>query len=174
MKSFYLFLTVLLFLLAQASLAPRISLGQVSPDFVLLIVVFFALYRGSIRGAIFGFVVGFLQDLGNPDMLGLNALLKSVLGFLMGHAGTKTFPGNIVFLGGLFFVAAFGHDFAYLLLFRWPDIGVALAMVVTVALPSAFYTSVLGAFADIVMSLFGAKVVTTFGKEGQPQHRPWA
>jgi rod shape-determining protein MreD len=165
-KPFYLTLTVLLFLLAQVSLAPRISIGAISPDFVLLIVVFFALYRGSIRGAIFGFVVGFLQDLGNPEMLGLNAMTKSMLGFLMGHAGTKTFPDNVLFLGGLFFVAAFGHDIVYQNLFKWPNVGGAIVTIFTVALPSAFYTSVLGVAADSIMSLFGAKVVTTFGKEG--------
>lgn len=166
MKSFYLFLIVLLFLLAQASLAPRISIGPVSPDFVLLIVVFFALYRGSIKGAIFGFLVGFLQDLGNPEMLGLNALTKSVLGFLMGRAGTKTFPDNFVFLAGLFFAAALGHDVVYLFLFKWPHVGQAFIVAASVALPSALYTCALGVAADAVMTIFGAKVVTTFGKEG--------
>jgi len=168
MKSLYLLITVLLFLLAQASLAPRISIGPVSPDFVFLIVVFFALYRGSIRGAIFGFLVGFMQDLGNPEMLGLNACVKSILGFVMGHAGAKTFPDNFAFLGGLFFVAAFGHDATYLLLLKWPHVGEAVVIAFTVALPSALYTSVLGVAADVVMTLFGAKVVTTFGKEGHP------
>ena len=168
MKTFYLIVTMLLFLLAQASLAPRITIGAVSPDFVFLIVAFFALYRGSIKGAVFGFLVGLLQDLGNPEMLGLNAGLKAMVGFVMGHAGTKTFPDNFVFLGGLFFTVAFGHDIVYLLLYKWPHVGDALIMTFSVALPAALYTAVLGVSADAVMTLFGAKVVRTFGKEGHP------
>ena len=89
MRTFYLVLTVLVFLLLQAVLADRIAIGSVAPDFVLLVVLFFALYRGSVRGAVFGFVVGFLEDLGNPEYLGLNALVKSVMGFLVGEAGRK-------------------------------------------------------------------------------------
>ena len=85
----------------------------------------------------------------------------------MGHAGTKTFPDNFLFLGGLFFAAAFGHDVVYQVLFRWPNIGGAIVSIFAVALPSAFYTSILGVVADSIMSLFGAKVVTTFGKERQ-------
>lgn len=167
MRTFYLILIVLLFLLAQVVLAPRIRIGSASPDFVILIVVFFSLYRGPIRGAIFGFVIGLLQDLGNPEMLGLNAMIKAALGFLLGHAGTKTVSDNVLFLAGLFFAAVFGHDIVYLLLYHWPRVGGALGMIFTQALPAAVYTTIFGVIADVLMGLLGAKAVTHLGKQGQ-------
>jgi len=165
-KNFYLFLAMLVFLLLQAVLAPRVAIGQAAPDFILLIVVFFALYRGSVRGALLGFAVGLLQDLGNPDNLGLNALTKSLLGYFVGDAGTKTFPDRISVLFGLFAASAFAHDIVYLILFYWPRVGSAFVLMFTAALPSAVYTAVFGVLVDRVFALSGAKVVGVFGKEG--------
>jgi rod shape-determining protein MreD len=166
MRTFYLVLTVLVFLLLQAVLADRIAIGPVAPDFVLLVVLFFALYRGSVRGAIFGFIVGFLEDLGNPEYLGLNALVKSVMGFLVGEAGRKTFPDNAFLLFGLFAAAALGHDIVYLFVYHWPHVGSAFLRIFTEALPCAAYTALLGTLVDRVAAMFGARVVTPNGKEG--------
>jgi len=166
LRTFYLVLTVLVFLLMQAVVADRIALGSVAPDFVVLVVLFFALYRGSVRGAIFGFVVGFLEDLGNPEYLGLNALVKSVMGFLVGDAGRKTFPDNAFLLFVLFALAALGHDVVYLLVYHWPHIGSAFLRIFTEALPCAIYTAFIGALVDRVAAMFGARVVTPNGKEG--------
>ena len=166
MRTFYLVLTVLVFLLLQTVLADRIAIGPVAPDFVILVVLFFALYRGSVRGALFGFVVGFLEDLGNPDYLGLNALVKSVMGFFVGDAGRKTVPDNAFILFSLFAVAAFGHDIVYLFVYHWPHIGSAFLRVLTEALPCAIYTALIGTLVDRVAAMFGARVVTPNGKEG--------
>ena len=166
MRNFYLFLALLLFLLLQATLAPRIALGPIAPDFLLLVVVFFALYRGSVRGALLGFVVGLLQDLGNPEWLGLNALTKSLLGYFVGDAGTKTFPDSVTVLFALFAVSALGHDVVYLAIFYWPRVGSAFATMVTAAMPSAVYTALFGVLVDRVFALAGAKVVGVLGKEG--------
>ncbi|MDH3197451.1 MAG: rod shape-determining protein MreD [Candidatus Krumholzibacteria bacterium] len=166
MRNFYLLLALLVFLVLQAVLAPRIALGSIAPDFLLLVVVFFALYRGSVRGALLGFAVGLLQDLGNPDHLGLNALTKSLLGYFVGDAGTKTFPESVTILFGLFAVSALGHDVIYLTIFHWPRVGSAFVTVVTAAIPSAVYTALFGVLVDRVFALAGAKVVGVFGKEG--------
>lgn len=167
MKTFYLILAILFFLFMQIVVADWLSLGPVAPDFLILVVVFFSLYRGAMRGSIFGFVVGFLQDLANPGFLGLNALAKSLLGFAVGKIGSKTFPENAPFLFVLFSATAFGHDIVYLLFFSWPDVASALLMTFSAALPSALYTAVFGVIVHRILTLLGAKVVSAFGKEGQ-------
>jgi rod shape-determining protein MreD len=166
MKTFYLIVVVLLFLLMQATLATRIAFGAIAPDFVLLIVVFFALYRGAIPGALMGFSIGFLQDLGNPDLLGLNTMLHSILGYLIGRAASKTFADNIILFFALFFAAAFGRDIVYLFIYRWPSVGGAFVDVFLLALPSALYTALVAVIMDKLVATFGAKVVTSLGKEG--------
>jgi len=166
MKTFYLLVTLLGFLLLQAILAPRIALGAISPDFVTLLVVFFALYRGPISGAILGFAIGFLQDLGVPEMLGLNAMVGAAMGFLVGHAGQKTFPEHAAFLFGLFFIAVLGRDVVYLLVYHWPRVDSAFVRIFMEGLPSAVYTALFGVLVDRIVALFGARVVS-IGKEGQ-------
>lgn len=166
MSTFFLVLTVLVCLLAQATLAPRISFAEVSPDFVMLVVMVFALYRGAIFGAVMGFLVGFLQDLGNPEMLGLNALVKCLLGFAVGRVGAKTFPENALILFGLFAVGALAHDIVYLSVFKWPHMGSAIVMIVVAAVPSALYTAAFGTLIDRLAMRFGGKVVA-IGKKGQ-------
>jgi rod shape-determining protein MreD len=152
------------FLALQASLASRIALGAVGPDFVVVGVVLFALQRGPIQGSLFGFVLGLLVDLGNPGFLGLNALTKTVVGFAAGRMGSATSPGSVV-LFVVFLVAAFMHDVVYYFLYLWPRVGGALLSIVTVALPSALYTAIVGIVVERLLALMGAKLVTAGGKE---------
>ena len=159
-------LAMLACLLLQVTLAPKISFGQIAPDFVILVVVVFALYRGAIPVAILVFAVGFLQDLGNPEMLGLNALTKTLLGFAIGRVGAKTFSENSLFLFGLLAAGALSHDIVYLAFFKWPHLGTALGMVFVAALPSAIYTAVFGVGIDQLATRSGAKAVA-IGKKGQ-------
>jgi rod shape-determining protein MreD len=167
MRLFYLILVILAFLMMQLVVADRIALGPVRPDFLVLIVAFFSLYRGAVQGSVFGFLLGFLQDLTNPGFLGLNALTKSILGFSVGKVGSKTFPENAPFLFVLFMAVSFGHDILYLVFYHWPHVGSALAAVFTAALPSAAYTAVFGVVVHKFLSMANPKVVESFGKEGQ-------
>jgi rod shape-determining protein MreD len=159
-------LGVVIYLALQAAVASRIAIGSIAPDFVVVCVVLFALQRGSLQGAVFGFAVGFLVDLSNPGYLGLNALTKTLLGFAAGGLGAATSPGVLV-LAVVFFAAALAHDILYLLIYLWPGVGGALLTVVTNALPSAIYTALAGITVERVLALLGAKVVTSFGKERQ-------
>lgn len=158
---------MLAFLIAQAVLVSRITIGEIAPDFMLLLVVLIALNRNAVTGAVLGFIVGFFQDLTNPELLGLNAMLKSIVGFMSGRAGAKTSPENIIFLFALFVAIALGHDLVYLMIYMWPNVGGAFGATFLTALPSALYTGVIGVFMNRLVGTFGKKVVTVFGKEGQ-------
>jgi rod shape-determining protein MreD len=149
----------------QVVLADRIALGPIAPDFLVLVVAFFALYRGAVQGAIFGFAVGFLQDLSNPEFLGLNALTKSILGFSVGKIGSKTVPENVPFLFVLFMSVTFGHDIIYLLFYHWPHMGSALAAIFGTALPSAAYTAMFGVVIHKLLALAGPEVADSIGQE---------
>lgn len=167
MRWFYIILAILVFLLMQAVVADRIAWGPVAPDFLVLVVAFFALFKGTVPGAFFGFVIGLLQDLSNPGYLGLNALTKSILGFTVGKAGSKTFPENAPFLFALFMVVSFGHDVLYLVFYHWPHLGSAFAVAFAAALPSAAYTAIFGVVVHKFLSLAKPKVMESFGKERQ-------
>lgn len=165
MRWFYIILAILVFLLMQVVLADRIALGPIAPDFLVLVVAFYALYRGAVQGAIFGFAIGLLQDLSNPEFLGLNALTKSILGFSVGKIGSKTVPENVPFLFVLFMSVTFGHDLIYLLFYHWPHMGSALAAIFGTALPSAAYTAMFGVVIHKLLALAGPEVADSIGQE---------
>lgn len=167
MKFYQLVGVGLLLIIAQAVVADRIALGRIAPDFIILVVVLSALHRGTIAGSLTGFLMGLVQDLSNPGFLGLNALTKSLLGYFAGQAREKTFPENAVFLGGLFFVCALGHDIVYLIFFHWPGIGATFSAIFAIALPSAVYTALVGVLLHRLFVIVKSRVVVSAGKEGQ-------
>jgi rod shape-determining protein MreD len=155
---------LVVFFLLQVLVSDKITFRSIGPDFPLLIVAYFALPRGPIRGSIAGFVVGFFQDLFNPAFLGLNALTKSLAGYALGRAGAQMERENPVFLLGLFALTALAHDFVYLLVFTQFHVVKFLVMFVTVAIPSAIYTAVIGALVHTIVMFSLSEVVRSVGK----------
>ena len=68
---------------------PAMAIGGVAPDFSIIALVLLALAAGPVPATVGGFILGLVQDLTNPTLLGLNALCKcamgSGLGRLRGH-----------------------------------------------------------------------------------------
>jgi rod shape-determining protein MreD len=157
-------IVLFLFFLLQALVSDRIMLGKIGPDFPLLFVCYFAVFKGALGGSIFGFVVGILQDLFNPSFLGLNALTKSLAGYAFGRVGAQIDRDNPLFLVGLFGVAALAHDFVYLLFFTGLHMGKFFLMWVTVSIPSALYTALVGGIVHTVVTLSMGEVVRHLGK----------
>ena len=86
--------------------------GQV-PDLVILALIHVALATGSFEATILGFGIGFFQDIYMPDDLGLNALIKSILGFAVGWGRTGIMADNIQVQVVLIFGAVLVHDLLY-------------------------------------------------------------
>jgi rod shape-determining protein MreD len=164
MRTATLIIITLILLVLQVVAVDKLSIGDISPDLVLLICAFLALYRGPVRGAVIGFVIGFLQDLFNPALLGVNAMTKSLVGFSFGHLGAKAVPEQAVFLAVVFFLGALGHDFVYLLFFTALDVKKFVILLSSVALPSALYTAAFGVVTHKVLLFLSSWMVRSFGK----------
>jgi len=66
-------------------LLSNLLLWDVWPDVVLLYVAYLALRRGRVAGAVAGFSMGLAMDLlVMPATLGLNTVLKTLMGFVVG------------------------------------------------------------------------------------------
>jgi len=155
---------LVVFFLLQAVFSDALTFGRIGPDFPLLIVAYFAIFRGSIAGSVFGFVVGLLQDLFNPSFLGLNALTKTLVGFALGRAGAQTERDHPIFLLALFGISALAHDVVYLLFYTQLRLGEFFVTLLTVALPSAVYTAVVGILVHVGVAFFLTEVVRNLGK----------
>ncbi len=96
-------------------LGPLIDINGVAPDFSVIALVILALATGAGSATVGGFMLGLVQDLSNPSLLGLQALCKSGLGFGVGSLRGRLLYGVPLVEGLVVAIAVFAHDFLFLL-----------------------------------------------------------
>ena len=136
-----LFLLVAVLVL-QGTLFARWAVAGVQPDLLVAFVIYFGWMRGPVPGTICGFTVGLIQDLDAPGPLGLNALSKSVVGFLVAKAGFRVHRSNPGVRFAFFLIAMLVHDTIYFALATSGELGVFLAQMAFVALPTSVLSTV--------------------------------
>lgn len=135
---------VLLAALLQAGLAPYLSIGGVTPNFLLLVVVTLALTEGPTPGASAGFAAGLLFDLLGTGPVGPMTLAFTVTGFLAGLLHAQMFAEGWLLPLTVLAVAALGAEIAYgVLLSLLGEGGSFLLGLLTKMLPAAVYNTVL-------------------------------
>lgn len=83
---------------------PRLWGARVSPDFLLIAVMLFAMRSGPGTAAVFGFAIGLIGDALTPARFGAGALAHTVVGFLASWGRSLFFADNLLVNAG--FVAA--------------------------------------------------------------------
>ena len=142
--------------LAQWLVFQRLPLWGVVPDVVLLYVALQALQYGRVAGAVSGFGAGLLMDLLTGAPLGLNALLKTIMGFVIGlfrsDQGDKMRVDPLQAFAGALVVAVVHNGLLTILLAL--DQGTRnLFLIFGVWIGAAVYTAVVA----LVASLFRAR-----------------
>jgi len=81
-----IFYTLTLFLVSWVQMASDYFLGitGLSPNIVLIVVLYFGLVRGPMGGVLLGFFWGMMMDASSLGVMGLHALLYSGAGYLAG------------------------------------------------------------------------------------------
>jgi rod shape-determining protein MreD len=78
----------------QAVIVSSLVVGGGAPDLLLIVVISLGLLRGSIPGAVAGFVGGILLDLLTLDTLGVTSLVLTLAGFWAGRYAETTARGR--------------------------------------------------------------------------------
>ena len=68
----------------ESTLLHRIKISNVIPDLSLIILVYIAYRKGSMTGQVSGFITGLTEDFLSISPLGLNAFIKTFIGFIYG------------------------------------------------------------------------------------------
>ena len=142
-----------LHLLANLGLAPLFGLilaafpapllfGVVSLDLGAALVVYVALLRGPRAGAIAGFATGLLSDLSAPALLGRNALLLTILGYLGGILGQRMMKTSTLTQLALVGVTVLLRRTVLLLFSISTGLGSVATALLLYALPTALATAV--------------------------------
>jgi rod shape-determining protein MreD len=83
-KILFALLLILIAALLQSTLFFRLSIHYAVPDIALLVLVFVSYINGSLMGQATGFFGGILLDFISFSPLGLNTLIRTVTGYLIG------------------------------------------------------------------------------------------
>ncbi|NTV52266.1 MAG: rod shape-determining protein MreD [Candidatus Firestonebacteria bacterium] len=106
----------LLAVVVQTTLMPGFPGAGALMDLVLLLVIFFALQRGTTLGIWMGFVLGLIQDAAGGGPLGLNAVALLGVAYLVGLMRARLFKENYPAQVMVVVALTFFHQF---LMFYW-------------------------------------------------------
>lgn len=145
----YLKIGIIVFtLLIQLTLINLFTIQGLKPDLILLVVIVFSLLKGAEEGAISGFASGLLQDIFSSGLLGINALAKTVMGFICGVLKERIFAEHILFIIPVItFLVSISQSMLIFLVLN--AFGVEYSLVWSlkqVAIPEALYNSLLVPF----------------------------
>ncbi len=152
-------LVALVLLVMQMTVAHQIALAGAVPDLMIILVVALVLPRGPVFAVIIGFLLGFLQDLGNASFLGMNALSKSVIAYGIARLGGGLLPENVLFKGLVIVVACLVNDLLTLSVTTSFAVGVIFVSFFRYSILSALYTGVIGIVVYTVVELLTRRVV---------------
>ena len=105
---------IILVFVGQLYVAPLLQVGNIKPDFILILLIFVSARYGRVAGIAIGFGAGLFQDLtGSLTVLGASALVKSCVGFAVGtlNGNLTVWTGRIVNL--YIYTALAGHAVVY-------------------------------------------------------------
>jgi rod shape-determining protein MreD len=89
-----LMLVLLVLLILQFYLRPRVGNARISPDFLLIGLMLFAMRSGPGAGALAGFVVGLIEDTLTPARFGAGLLAHTLVGYFAAWSRAVFFADN--------------------------------------------------------------------------------
>lgn len=137
-------LILLLVVVYESLFSDPLRVANVKLDLPLLLVIYLGLTRGARAGLIHGFLIGLLLDLLTPYSLGLNAFIKTILGYLVGSFRKNLFLESIHFKGLVIFLALIFNDLIYYTISSRVDISAILGIIFFSSVLSGVYTSGVG------------------------------
>lgn len=91
-----LLLVMLVLLVLQFYLRPRLGNARISPDFLLIALMLFAMRSGAGAGAVAGFLVGLIEDTLTPARFGAGALAHTLVGYFAAWSRAVFFADNML------------------------------------------------------------------------------
>jgi len=157
-----IFVAFVVFIL-QVTAIGRLGIAGCFPDLMIILLVALVLERGPVVAVIIGFLLGFLQDLGNASFLGMNALAKSIVAYGVSRLGGGLLPENVLYKGLIVFAACLADDIVVLPIVNSFSPGDIVVSFFRYSLLSALYSALLGIAIYALLELLTRRVVRRGG-----------
>lgn len=153
---------LLVLLIVQIGIGSMLSIGGITPDLVVLGVVYVGLVSGRLHASVAGFIAGLLLDLYSGDVIGISALAKTLAGFAAGffhdpEQVEKITRGVRAVLATLLCVSIHNAIFLFAYL-QSIDVHI-LGIIVMHGVGSTAYTSILGAVHPLIRARTARNVI---------------
>jgi rod shape-determining protein MreD len=143
----------------QSTLFPHFAIMATTPDTALIFIVSYAMLRGDIEGAIFGFFAGLVQDASGGLFIGQFALLGFLTGYVCGKPFKDFFKDNYFLPFFVVLLVCFGYQFVVyvtsVMIFGHLDFGLYLR---TIILPKTVYTASLAVPLYALLHLINSRI----------------
>ncbi len=154
MKYLLLFFAAFMGIVLQDTVFNAISIAGGKPDFLLILVVFFALFRGQIQGGLLGMVFGLMEDLMTGRFIGLNAICKGLTGFIVGLMSERLYKNNFFIPVVTVFVSTFLCSIFYLIFSNVIGMNIDGIRLLMLSVSDAVYNIVFSPFFYVVFYHF--------------------
>ena len=122
---------------------------QITPDIVLIGLVYVSIKKGKITGSVAGFVSGLILDLLSFSFLGLMALSKSAAGFVAGFFNVENkidrYLNSYVFILIVSFASLFNNIIYFTIYFQGTNLTFT-DVLLRYVLPTTVYTAIFSIF----------------------------
>jgi rod shape-determining protein MreD len=105
-----------LLLVLQFYVRPRLWNARVSPDFLLIALMLYAMRSGPGAGALVGFLVGLIEDTLTPAKFGAGALAHTLVGYFAAWGRAVFFADNMLVNAGFVAVGLWFRDLIVLVI----------------------------------------------------------
>jgi rod shape-determining protein MreD len=144
----YAIITMLVFV-SNFSFINFILIFNIIPDIFLILIVWLAIKEGRLFGIFAGFIIGLSLDFVSGDIMGINALTKTITGFIAANFHKEETVNQIVtdwkFIF-VVFICALAHNLIYYLFFIEIEKHNYILHYLKFGITSAFYTAFISVF----------------------------
>ncbi len=135
-------LLIALALLAQSTLISRVAIMGVRPDLAMLVLIFLVYTSSPVESVLYGFFIGFIQDVYTPEFLGANAFTMALMGFFLDMIKERLSIDNFMGKALVTFGMCTVHDVIFLSFYTRFDFSMMINLFVRLSLLGSLYTMV--------------------------------
>jgi len=141
----------LLVYIVEANVIDIISIKGITPDIILIYLIFVSLNESQTSATIIGFGAGLLHDVLSIGLLGLSALTKSISCFITSYFQQSKKSYTVAKLAIIFFIISIIHDRIYQFIFAMGTSQNIYKSLLSHSIPKALYTVIVALIINFIL-----------------------
>ena len=157
-KALFYPITLVVLLILQMLAANYLNIKESFPNLFLLATIYFALRHGAVTGMTFGFFSGLIQDTFITGPFGANALINTLIGFVVSFFQRKVYEDNKFVQSGLVVISSFVYCWSIVLV-QYVFNNLVYTMPFSRSIVFSLYNGIVAPLVFMALSLWESKYV---------------